>query len=291
MRSFLGRIGSKTLRVAMLFGLLLISGTALGLAAAYPLTFFNYDDSSAVRLDQARLAGQVDVEQAVVSQDDLPKGWEPGDANLAGFGVLNSTFCGETVAPPTPLSEVHSAVFTDPTNDTLLIAQALHVDRWQSAKTYVNDVQDALSECSQFYRDGPAGQVRLDIKDASESPPIADDFVAATYVDSNGDGAQEWAIFAVGDVVIGILHSGPTRPDPPFMNDVIERVLARIDPSDFAPGGIAPTTTVAGDGSTPSTLDSGSADETETGGSESDQPVDQPASVPTTSIVTSGGGD
>ena len=262
MRSFLGRLRTQSLRVLMLAGLLLLSGAALGLAAAYPLTFFSYDESSAVRIDQARLAGQVDVNQALVTLDDLPKGWEAGDANLGTFGVMNSTFCGETVAPPTPLSEFHSVVFMYPTTDSLVIAQSMHVDKWQSAKSYIFDVGDAMGGCDQFYRNGPAGQAKIEIKDPAQTPLIAEDYVGATYVDASGNGVQEWAIFAVGDVIVSVLHSGPTRPEPPFMNDVIGNVLARIDPTDFAPGGIAPSTTVDSTGAGSGTVDSGSADET-----------------------------
>ena len=286
MRSFLGRMRTQSVRVLMLAGLLLLSGAAIGLAAAYPLTFISFDESSATNLDQARLAGQVDVDQALVALDDLPKGWEPGDPALGPFGILNSDFCGEQVSTPTPLSEVHTAVFRNPTNDSVVIAQALHVDKWQSARTYLNDVEDALGECNQFYRNGPTGRTKIDIKDASEAPLIADDFVAATYVHENGEGAQEWAIFAVGDVIISVLHSGPTRPEPPFLNDVIENVLARIDPADFAPGGITPDTALdtPADG-TPGTIDSGAADETE-GGAGDQVPADPGV---TTSIVTDGG--
>ena len=257
-----GRLRTQSLRLLMLAGLLLLSGAALGLAAAYPLTFFSYDESSAVRIDQARLAGQVDVNQALVTLDDLPKGWEAGDANLGSFGVMNSTFCGETVATPTPLSEVHSVVFKDPTNDSLVIAQAMHVDKWQSAKSYIFDVGDAMGGCDQFYRNGPTGQAKIDIKDPAQTPLIAEDYVGATYVDAGGNGVQEWALFSVGDVIVSVLHSGPTRPEPPFMNDVIGNVLARIDPADFAPGGIAPTTTAGSTDTGSGTVDSGSADET-----------------------------
>ncbi len=277
MRSFLGRLRTQSLRVLMLAGLLLLSGAALGLAAAYPLTFFSYDESSAVRIDQARLAGQVDVNQALVTLDDLPKGWEAGDANLGTFGVMNSTFCGETVATPTPLSEVHSVVFKDPTNDSLVIAQAMHVDKWQSAKSYINDVGDAMGGCDQFYRNGPTGQAKIEIKDPAQTPLIAEDYVGATYVDASGNGVQEWAIFAVGDVIVSVLHSGPTRPEPPFMNDVIGNVLARIDPTDFAPGGIAPTTTVDSTGTGSGTVDSGSADET--GGNDGTDAGNDPAAT------------
>lgn len=282
-KSFLGRLRTQSLRVLMLAGLLLLSGAALGLAAAYPLTFFSYDESSAVRLDQARLAGQVDVNQALVTLDDLPKGWEAGDANLGPFGVMNSTFCGETVATPNPLSDVRSVVFKDPTNDSLVIAQAMHVDKWQSAKTYINDVGDAMGGCDQFYRTGPAGQTKIEIRDPAQAPLIAEDYVGATYVDASGTGVQEWALFSVGDVIVSVMHSGPTRPEPPFMNDVIGNVLARIDPTDFAAGGIAPTTTVDSAGAGSGTVDSGSADETGGGdGSNDPAATTAPPAAPTT---------
>lgn len=263
MRSFLGRIRTKSLRVLMLLGLLVVSGAAIGLAASYPLSFISFDESNATRIDQARLAGTVDVEQAVVTLDDLPKGWELGDPALGGFGIMSSDFCGEVVATPALLSEARTSVFQDPTDKAVVISQALRADKWQLAKTYINDVKDALGECSQFYRTGPNGRSRITIADSSEAPPIADDFVGATYVDENGELVQEWAIFVVGDVVVSVLHSGPTRPEPPFLNDVIGSILARIDPADFAPGGVAPTTSVAaGEDGTPGTIDSGSADET-----------------------------
>jgi len=283
MRSFLGRLRTQSLRVLMLAGLLLVSGAAIGLAASYPLRFIKFDDSNATRLDQARLAGTVDPEQAIVTLDDLPKGWEPGDAALGSFGVMSSDFCGEVVATPAPLSDARSSVFQDPTDKAVVISQALRADKWQLAKTYINDVKDALDECSEFYRTGPNGKSKITIKDNSEAPLLADDFVGATYVDENGELVQEWGIFVVGDVVVSVLHSGPTRPEPPFLNGVIGKVLARVDPSDFAPGGIAPTTSVAPtDASAPGTIDSGSADET--GGSEGEPAPDAsgPGSAPTT---------
>lgn len=266
MTSFLGRIRTQGLRLLALAGLLVLSGVAIGLAAAYPLTFVNFNESNATRLDQVTLAGQVDADQALVTLGDLPKGWTAGDAALGGFGMMSTDFCGEKVEVPAPASDMRSAVFSDPTDQAVLIAQAVHVDKWQSAKTYVNDVRDALGRCSSFYRSGPTGKTKVKIKDPSQDPPIADDFVAATYVDENGSSVQEWAVFVVGDVIISVLHSGPTRPEPPFLNGVIGNVLARVDPKDFAPGGIAPDSATepdAGGGSNPTTtLGSGAADET-----------------------------
>ncbi len=285
MSSVMGRLRAQGLRVLALAGLLLVSGAAIGLAVAYPLTFVNFDQSNAPRLDQVTLAGQVDVDQALVTLGDLPKGWVPGDATFGGFGMFSSDFCGERVALPAPTSDIRSAVFSDATDQAVVIAQAVHVDKWQSAKTYLNDVRDALGKCSSFYRVDANGKVKIRIKDASQDPPIADDFIAATYVNESGASVQEWAIFVVGDVIVSVLHSGPTRPEPPFLNGVIGNVLARVDPKDFAPGGIAPDASAdaGGDGSvTTTTLGSGSADET--GGT-------APADQPTTTAATTSGGD
>lgn len=284
MSSFLARLRAQGFRVLALAGLLLLSGTAIGLAAAYPLTFVSFDESNATRLDQPTLAGQIDADKAVVTLADLPKGWVAGDAALGGFGMLSSEFCGTRATVPGPMSDVRSAVFTDPTDKAVVVAQALHVEKWQSAKTYLNDVRDALSKCTSFYRTDETGKTKVKIKDASQDPLIADDFLAATYVSESGSSVQEWAIFVVGDVIVTVLHSGPTRPEPPFLNTVIGNVLARIDPKDFAPGGVAPDTSPDAEGgasSTPTTLGSGSADES--GGATSG------GSTPTTAATTSGG--
>ncbi len=297
MSSFTERLRAQSLRILALAGLLLLSGAAIGLAAAYPLTQMSFHESNATRLDQPALAGQVDVDKAVVTIDDLPKGWVAGDANMAGFGMLSSDYCGEKITPPAPMSDVRSAVFSDPTDQAVVVAQALHVDK--SAKTYLNDVRDALAKCSSFYRTDAAGnRTKVRIKDASQDPPIADDFVSATYVDDKGASVQEWAVFVVGDVIVTVLHSGPTRPDPPFLNGVIGNVLTRIDPKDFAPGGVAPEdSNGAGgtDGANPSTtLGSGAADESGPSGAPAPGAPAPGGAAPghaTTTALTTSGGD
>ena len=267
MKAWWLRIRSQGVRVFLLLGLLLLSGVALGLAASYPLQYVKFEESTATRLDQARLAGQVPVEQALVAAGDLSSSWTPGDPALGGFGVLGTEFCGEAVKTPTPLSERETAVFTNATDGTAVIAQALRVDKWQSARSYVSEVADALDGCSEFYRTGFGARVKVQIKEPSGTPPIADDYVSATFVNEDGQSVLEWSMFAVGDVIVAIQHVGPTRPGPTFLNDVEKKVLVRIDPKDFAPGGIATETTLPGagtpdDGSGTTVLDSGSADET-----------------------------
>jgi len=265
-KGFGKRLGAQGARVAMLLGLLAVSGVAIGLVASYPLQYVKFEESTATRLDQARLAGQVPVEQALVAAGDLPSSWAAGDAALGAFGVLGTEFCGEQVKVPTPLSERQAAVFTNSTDQTTVIAQALRVDRWQSARSYIGDVKRALDQCSEFYRTAPGTRIKVKIKDAAGKPPIADDYVAAAFVNEDGQSVQEWSMFVVGDVIIAVQHIGPTRPGPTFLNEVEQKVLVRIDPKDFAPGGIATESTVPGDTATSgdsgtSVLDSGSADE------------------------------
>lgn len=270
MKAMWRRIRSQGVRLAMLAGLLVVSGVTIGLAAAYPLQYVKFQESTAVRLDQARLAGQVPVEQALVAAGDLSNSWTPGDPALGGFGILGTDFCGEPVKTPTPLSERVTAVFTNATDQTAVIAQALRVDRWQSARSYISSVKQALGGCSEFYRTGFGARVKVNIKDPSGKAPIADDYVAATFVNADGQSVLEWSMFSVGDVIIAIQHVGPTRPGPTFLGDVERKVLIRIDPKDFAPGGIATETTVpaeptvSGAGGVPTTtvLQSGAADET-----------------------------
>lgn len=273
-------------RVGMLLGLLVLSGVVVGLAAAYPLQFIEFEDSSAVQLDQTQLAGRVDPAAALVARDDL-SGWTEGDAALAGFGILGGTFCGDEVPLPSALSDLESAVYANGTDRSSLISQAVRVDRWQSARQYVSDVEDALSACDEFYRVGFGAREKVLVRDAGGQPLVRDS-VRAAFVSADGRSVVEWTIMAVGDVIVGISYNGPGRPSGSFLNDVEREVLTRIAPADFAPGGVAPTTTGAGEGTTDTTgLDSGSADESgETPGEGPAEAVEPPADA-----ATEAGGD
>ena len=126
-------------------------------------------------------------------------------------------------------------MYTNTTNDSTVISQAVRVDRWQSAREYVGEVEQALGQCEEFFRLAPGARIKVTIKDASGTPPITD-YVSAAFVAEDGQSVQEWSIMAVGDVIIAIQHIGSTRPPATFLNDVEKKVLARIDPTDFAAG-------------------------------------------------------
>jgi hypothetical protein len=262
---FAALLGKQGVRLVLLVVILGLSGVFLGLAAGYPLSKIQFEESDAVRLDQSQLAGEIDPAAALVTSTDLPIGWEDGDPALAGFGLLGAEFCGEEVPLPTQLSEVESAVYANPADESILIAQAVRVDRWQNARTYVDDVASAVGECEQFFRNGLDGsRVQVDIEDGSSEPPITD-YVSRSFVAQDGESVQTWSIMAVGDVVIALLYNGPTAPQQGFLSELEDQLLARIDPEDFAPGGVAPatSTTTTVDPTATTVLEGGAADESE----------------------------
>lgn len=265
MTRFAALLGKQGVRLVLLVVILGLSGVFLGLAAGYPLSKIQFEESDAVRLDQSQLAGEVDPAAAVVTATDLPIGWEDGDPAIAAFGLLGTEFCGEEVPLPTQLSEVESAVFANPADESVLIAQAVRVDRWQNARTYVDDVGSAVGECEQFFRNGLDGsRVQVDIEDGTSEPPITD-YVSRSFVAQDGESVQTWSMMAVGDVVIALLYNGPTAPQQGFLSELEDQLLARLDPQDFAPGGVAPSTstTTTVDPTATTVLEGGAADETE----------------------------
>jgi hypothetical protein len=228
------RFGNQVVRIVMLVALIALSGMAVGYAVGYPLRYVDYEASSAVQLDQASLAGTIDVEQALVAQGDLPAGWAPGDEKLGSFGVLGADVCGTPVETPTPLSAKEAVVFTKPGDGTTVIAQALRVDKWKSAEEYVDDVADELDKCETFYRVDGERRVKVTSRPVEHPAPVTD-HVARSYQSS--DGVQVWSLMAVGDVIVAIQYLGQTPPPETFLPEVEKAVLQRIAPEDFAPPG------------------------------------------------------
>jgi Flp pilus assembly protein CpaB len=229
------RFGNQIVRIVLLVALIALSGMAVGYAVGYPLRYVDYEASSAVQLDQAALAGTIEVAQALVSQADLPAGWAPGDSKLGSFGVLGADVCGTAIETPTPLSAKEAAVFTKPGDGTTVIAQALRVDKWKSAEEYVDDVSDELEECETFFRVDGDRRVKVTSRPIEHPAPVTD-HVARIY--QSADGVQVWSMMAVGDVIIAVQYLGPTPPPESFLPEVERAVLTRIDPGDFAAAGV-----------------------------------------------------
>ena len=234
-RRFFRRARLQTVRVVALLLLLVVSGIAIGLLVAFPVSRIQLNSSGAIRLNQANLVGRTDAQAAVISQDDLPVAWAPGDPALAGFGVLGSSFCGKQVPVPTALSSEKSAVFQNSATGATLIGQAVRVDRWQSARDYVAAVNRALKDCDEFYQASFSGPVRSRIEDAPGSPAISDSAGATYRALEAPNGVTEWTILAVGDLLFALTYTGPTASPPSFLDTVENRLLTRVDPEDFAP--------------------------------------------------------
>lgn len=261
------RVGVQGARVILLAAIVALSGMALGYALGYPLRFVHYQSSSAVQLDQAALAGKVEVSKSLVAAEDLGTGWAAGNGALGPFGVLGADVCGNAVETPTPLSAKEAAVFTNGTNKATVISQALRVDQSKSAEEYINNVADELDQCDTFYRVDGDKRVKVSSRPSTREAPI-NDHVARTYQSS--DGVQEWSMMSVGDVIIAIQYLGPTPPPEKLLPDLERSVLTRVDPADFTPGGAASAAAVADSGAAgdqgtttvPGAQSGGAADET-----------------------------
>jgi len=259
------RLGDQGMKLVMLVVIIAVTGIGLGLALGYPISRITFEESDAIRLDQARLAGQVDPVLALTAPTDLPLGWAPGDPATAAFGLLGTEFCGEEVELPTALSAEQAAVFTNEADGSLLISQAVRVDQWQSAKEYVEAVETAVGECDEFFRNGVDGtRAKVEITDGMGDPPITD-HVARTFVATDGSNVQVWSMMAIGDVITSTLYAGPAGPQQSLMSDLESRILIRTAPASFALGGVgsdATTTTITGDTTQTSIIEGGAADET-----------------------------
>jgi len=250
----------------MLLLLLTVCGLAIGLVFAYPVSRVRITEASAIQLDQAALAGKADPEQAVVTPGDLGDGWSEGNPKLTSFGILGGSFCGEGVEVPTALSPVKSAVLVNPSTKATVISQAVRADRWQSAREYVSSVDRAVSSCDRFYVAGPEGRQLQRVIDNTGSKPI-DDYSSRVYLADDGKSSVTWSTFAVGDVIVAVEYIAPTRPPEGFLGELESKLLLRLAPEAFSPGGVVPdsTTTTAPTGpasnSTTTVLEGGSADE------------------------------
>lgn len=274
MSKHLGKQGGRFLLLAIV---IVVTGVGLGLAAGYPVSRVQFQDSNAVRLDQARLAGKVDPELALTSQNDLAIGWEVGDPALSSFGLLGSDFCGETVEVPTALSPKAVAVFAKPADSSVLISEAVRVTDWQSATEYVDSVGKALRKCDEFFRTDLSGnRVQVEIKPGPSDELITDQ-VSRRFVASDGSNVQVWSIMAVGDVIVATDYLGPVAPQKSLLRDLEKKILLRVAPEYFALGGATATSSsvvTTSEGSPTTVLEGGAADE-----SSGDQPADSETST------------
>ena len=267
------KLKSKLARVLVLVLLLAVSGMAIGLVLAYPVSKVRLSEAAAIDLDQGALAGKADPEQAVVTLTDLGDGWSVGNSALSQYGILGSKFCGDEVKLPTSLSPVKAAVYTDPGSRATVVAQAVRLDRWQNAREYVASVDRAVSGCDRFYTTGPEGRKLQRVLDAGAAKPI-DDHVSRVYLSEDGSSAVAWSIMSVGDVVVAIEYFGPNRPPEGFLGELESKLLLRLAPSAFSSGGGSSdgstTTTAAPAPGDPapatSVVEGGSADESGGGG-------------------------
>jgi len=264
----LKRLGQQGMQLVLLALVVVVTGVGIGLAAGYPVSRIQFEESSAIRLDQQRLAGELDPALGLTTLTDLPveAGWAAGDPAAASFGLLGAEFCGETVDLPTALAPKQAAVFANGTDESLLISEVVRVDRWQSARDYVEQVGDAVAECDEFFRtDLEGNRVQVEILE-SNSDPLITDQVSRRFRTSDGANVQVWSMMSIGDLIVATQYVGPTGPQQSLMTDLGREILLRTAPESFATGGIDPTesgvvTTLPAEGAPTTVIEGGAADE------------------------------
>ncbi|MCO5317407.1 MAG: hypothetical protein M9942_03120 [Microthrixaceae bacterium] len=263
-RRWLRRAGNQGSRVLLLAAVVAMFGMGVGYALGFPLRYVDYEASSAISLDQASLAGTVDVEAALVAEGDLGPGWVPGDEALGVFGVLGAPVCGTEIDTPTPLSAKEVAVWADDTNSARIISQALRVTRWSDAEQYIEEVADELEECDTFYRTDAGQRTRVTSREIDRDPPVTD-HVGRRF--QSPTGVQDWSMMVVGDVIIAIQYLAPTPSPDGFLGEVERSVLERVAPAEFAPGGVDPAEREGTDEADPDAQDGAGSGSEPTAGS------------------------
>lgn len=221
-------------RFGALLVIIVIAGLLLGLGIGYPLSKVQLNVRSAESLDQVALAGQFDPALALVQQGDLPGNFTESPDNLAPFGLLGSSVCGDTPVVSAPLGEKLQKAFTTGADGQVVVSEVQRVRRPLDANNYVRDLARAFDNCTggTFYRGTGADRVAVHIKPGQPNPPVSD-YVSYTLVPDKSGKTQEFVVFQVGDVIVSAQFIGPTRPPVKLLDKVQLSILARTAPAVF----------------------------------------------------------
>lgn len=231
-RSWPRHLAGTAGRLALLLALVVASGVLAGWALGAPLRSLDLDLGAAAQLDHRLLVSKLDIEQALVRQEDLTSRWAPGDPAIAGFGALNSSFCGEQPTLADPVGEPDARVFVNDSNSATLISQVVRNHKLQDADAYLRDVTAAIESCDKFFREVDGKQVAVSIRDERDDAPVTE-YISRTLVPTDGESLVVVTFLQAGDAVIALTYIAPTRPEEGFLDRIEQAILGRIDPEQF----------------------------------------------------------
>lgn len=233
-RSWVRHFAGTGGRIVLLGVLIAVSGVLAGWALGAPLRSLDLDLGAAAQLDHRLLVSKLDVEQALVQQNDLGPGWKAGDPKISTFfGALESGFCGETPKLAEKVGEPDARVFLNESNGSTLISQVVRNRKLQDADAYLRDVSDAIQSCDQFFREVDGRQVAVSIRDERDDAPVTE-YISRTLVPTDGENLLVVTYLQAGDAVLALTYIAPTRPEEGFLDGVERSILRRIDPAQFA---------------------------------------------------------
>lgn len=231
MRLFAGNVG----RVVILVLLLLAAGGAAGLAIGYPLRSLDIGADTAVVLDQSALTG-IDLSDALIAPDDLPTTFAESPELATQVDLSASEFCGGTVPLDASASARSSRAFIDPTNNALVLSQAVRAKDTTSASRYVQQMVTLLDRCDNGRYFKVEGEERIEVRitNPRRDVPLKLDYLTRTIVPVKGGTSQIVTYFQVGNVVVALQYAGPERAYESLMEDAEKKILIRLVPDQFA---------------------------------------------------------
>jgi hypothetical protein len=224
--------GSTFSRLVALVVIVVLVGVAVGLGLGYPISKIEVATDDSVELDQSLLPGTFDPEAALIAQNDLPKSWQPSEADFATFSMIGSPICGQAPEISNQLGSKLDTVFQDPSNQGFILSEVVRVRRPSDATGYVSEMARAFDGCDAFFRVAGGETTKVDVQAGQPDAPITD-YVSRTLSPPKGGILQRVVFMAVGDVIVSIQYAAPTPPPPNLLDTAVKRILTRVAPDQF----------------------------------------------------------
>lgn len=226
----LRRASGALIRLVILVALVALVGWGIGQAGGQLLARLP-DTSGATAIDHFTLAAGLSPDATLVQQADLPKEWTPGAPT---FGFLGANLCGMKaglVGAKTNRLPTHTWV--DSKVGSVLVSEVVEFTSVQFASTYMSKVDSTLGKCDHYFVVNGTARQQMDVSVPTVEDPV-DDYVSRIIQPKDRKSYSILTAFQAGRTVVGIQYRGPIRPDRDLINNVVNKVLRRIDPDQFA---------------------------------------------------------
>lgn len=225
-------------RVVALIVLVVGTGAAAGAAVGYPLRALDLGASDAVTLDQEALTNQIDVEDALLRAEDIPRSYDEAPQTVAdAVQLIAATYCGGTVEPTDQQGAGRTRAFLDTQNHSFMLSEVVRVRRASDAGKYVREMAALFRGCAdnhdRFFTVENGTSTEWKVTEPRRDEPLAEDFVSRTLTATKGGATKIVSYFQVGNVVVALQYAGPANPPKTLMRNAEREILFRIAGEQF----------------------------------------------------------